>query len=211
MADEKEKKVTTASKKSEENKTAKAETKSSNKTESQKAEKKVAETKTAKTETKKTEAKATENKKSAKAEKTTTVKENKTETKNAKVSKKTAEAKTTAETEELVAKATVKYARISSRKIAIVANLIRGKNVDEAMAILKFTPKAGAEVLEKLLKSAIANAENNNQMNHSKLYIAEIYSNQGPTLKRIRPAAKGSAVRIRKRTSNTTIVLKERV
>ena len=223
MADEKEKKVTTASKKSEENKTAKAETKSSNKTESKKAEKKVAETKTAKTETKKTEAKATENKKSAKAEKTTTVKENKTETKNAKVSKKTAEAKTTAETEELVAKATVKYARISSRKIAIVANLIRGKNVDEAMAILKFTPKAGAEVLEKLLKSAIANAENNNQMNHSKLYIAEIYSNhsklyiaeiysnQGPTLKRIRPAAKGSAVRIRKRTSNTTIVLKERV
>ena len=78
------------------------------------------------------------------------------------------------------------------------------------MAILQFTPKAGAEVLIKLLKSAIANAENNNQMNHSKLYIAEIYSNQGPTLKRIRPAAKGSAVRIRKRTSNTTIVLKEK-
>lgn len=78
------------------------------------------------------------------------------------------------------------------------------------MAILQFTPKAGAEVLTKLLKSAIANAENNNQMNHSKLYIAEIYSNQGPTLKRIRPAAKGSAVRIRKRTSNTTIVLKEK-
>lgn len=112
--------------------------------------------------------------------------------------------------EELVATATVKYERISSRKIAIVANLIRGKNVDEAMAIIKFTPKAGSEVLEKLLKSAIANAENNNQMNHSKLYIAEIYSNQGPTLRRIRAAAKGSAVRIRKRTSNTTIVLKER-
>ncbi len=112
--------------------------------------------------------------------------------------------------EEIVATATVKYARISSRKIAIVANLIRGKNVDEAMAIIKFTPKAGSEVLEKLLKSAIANAENNNQMNHSKLYIAEIYSNQGPTLRRIRAAAKGSAVRIRKRTSHTTIVLKER-
>ena len=202
MADEKEKKVTTASKKSEETKTAKAETKSSNKTESKTAEKKVAETKTAKTATKKAETKVAENKETAKTE----TAEKKTEN-----PKKAVKVQKESETEELVAKATVKYARISSRKIAIVANLIRGKNVDEALAILKFTPKAGAEVLEKLLKSAIANAENNNQMNHSKLYIAEIYSNQGPTLKRIRPAAKGSAVRIRKRTSNTTIVLKERV
>ncbi|MBR3324969.1 MAG: 50S ribosomal protein L22 [Clostridia bacterium] len=112
--------------------------------------------------------------------------------------------------EELVATATVKYARISSRKVKIVADLIRGKNVDEALAILQFTQKAGSEILIKLLNSAIANAENNNQMTHSKLYVAEIYSNQGPTLKRIRPAAKGSAVRIRKRTSHTTIVLKER-
>ena len=109
------------------------------------------------------------------------------------------------------AKATAKYVRVSPRKAGQICDLVRGKNVDEALAILKFTPKAGSEVLEKLLKSAIANAENNNSMNHSKLYIAEIYSNQGPTLKRIRPAAKGSAVRIRKRTSNTTIVLKERV
>ena len=109
------------------------------------------------------------------------------------------------------ARATLKYSRISARKVKIVADLIRGKDVDEALAIIKFTPTASSEILEKLLKSAIANAENNNQMNHSKLYIAEIYSNQGPTLKRIRPAAKGSAVRIRKRTSNTTIVLKERV
>lgn len=202
MADEKEKKVTTASKKSEETKTAKAETKSSNKTESKTAEKKVAETKTAKTATKKAETKVAENKETAKTE----TAEKKTEN-----PKKAVKVQKESETEELVAKATVKYARISSRKIAIVANLIRGKNVDEALAILKFTPKAGSEVLEKLLKSAIANAENNNQMNHSKLYIAEIYSNQGPTLKRIRPAAKGSAVRIRKRTSNTTIVLKERV
>ena len=202
MADEKEKKVTTASKKSEETKTAKAETKSSNKTESKTAEKKVAETKTAKAATKKAETKVAENKETAKTE----TAEKKTEN-----PKKAVKVQKESETEELVAKATVKYARISSRKIAIVANLIRGKNVDEALAILKFTPKAGVEVLEKLLKSAIANAENNNQMNHSKLYIAEIYSNQGPTLKRIRPAAKGSAVRIRKRTSNTTIVLKERV
>ena len=204
MADEKEKKATTASKKSEETKTAKAETKSSNKTESKTAEKKVAETKTAKAATKKAETKVAENKETAKTE--TKTAEKKTEN-----AKKAVKVQKESETEELVAKATVKYARISSRKIAIVANLIRGKNVDEALAILKFTPKAGAEVLEKLLKSAIANAENNNQMNHSKLYIAEIYSNQGPTLKRIRPAAKGSAVRIRKRTSNTTIVLKERV
>ena len=202
MADEKEKKVTTASKKSEETKTAKAETKSSNKAESKTAEKKVAETKTAKAATKKAETKVAENKETAKTE----TAEKKTEN-----AKKAVKVQKESETEELVAKATVKYARISSRKIAIVANLIRGKNVDEALAILKFTPKAGSEVLEKLLKSAIANAENNNQMNHSKLYIAEIYSNQGPTLKRIRPAAKGSAVRIRKRTSNTTIVLKERV
>ena len=108
------------------------------------------------------------------------------------------------------AKATLKFARISSRKVKIVADLVRGKNVDEALAIVKFTPKAASEIIEKLLKSAIANAENNHKMNLNKLYVAEIYANQGPTLKRIRPAAKGSAVRIRKRTSHITIVLRER-
>lgn len=107
------------------------------------------------------------------------------------------------------AEATLKYARISSRKVKIVADLIRGKNVDEALAIVKFTPKASSEVIEKLLKSAIANAENNHGMKHEKLYVAEIFANQGPTLKRIRPAAKGSAVRIRKRTSHITIVVRE--
>ena len=112
--------------------------------------------------------------------------------------------------EVLQASATLKYARISSRKVKIVADLIRGKDVDEALAIVKFTPKASSEVIEKLLKSAIANAENNHGMKHEKLYVAEIYANQGPTLRRIRPAAKGSAVRIRKRTSHITIVLKER-
>ena len=110
----------------------------------------------------------------------------------------------------LEAKATLKFARISSRKVKIVADLLRGKNVDEALAIVKFTPKAASEIVEKLLKSAIANAENNHNMAHEKLYVAEIYANQGPTLKRIRPAAKGSAVRIRKRTSHITIVLKEK-
>ncbi|MGN1300679.1 MAG: 50S ribosomal protein L22 [Clostridia bacterium] len=108
------------------------------------------------------------------------------------------------------ASATLKYARISSRKVKIVADLIRGKNVDEALAIVKFTPKAASEIVEKLLKSAIANAENNHGMKSNNLYVAEIYANQGPTLRRIRPAAKGSAVRIRKRTSHITIVLKER-
>ena len=111
--------------------------------------------------------------------------------------------------EEKKAVATLKYARISSRKVKIVADLIRGKNAEDALAIVKFTPKASSEIIEKLLKSAMANAENNHGMNVSKLYVAEIYANQGPTLRRIRPAAKGSAVRIRKRTSHITIVLRE--
>lgn len=172
-----------------------------------------------KTATKTTAAKKTTATKATKTTKTTTAKKAittktvkaaaaKTTEKSAVKPEKKVEVKAN---EELVAKATVKYERMSSRKVAIVANLIRGKSADEAMAILRFTPKAGAEVLTKLLKSAIANAENTKNMTHSKLYVAEIYSNQGPTLKRIRPAAKGSAVRIRKRTSHTTIVLKERV
>ena len=123
------------------------------------------------------------------------------------------EEETIVENQEVVipeAVASLNYARISSRKVKIVADLIRGKNVDEALAIVKFTPKAASEILEKLLKSAIANAENNHSMAHEKLYVAEIFANQGPTLKRIRPAAKGSAVRIRKRTSHITIKLRER-
>ena len=114
------------------------------------------------------------------------------------------------QTATLEAKATLRYARISSRKVKIVADLIRGKKVDEALAIVKFTPKASSEIIEKLLKSAIANAENNHGMNRGNLIVSEIYANQGPTLKRIRPAAKGSAVRIRKRTSHITIVLREK-
>ena len=113
------------------------------------------------------------------------------------------------ETAIMKAEATLKYARISARKVKIVADLIRGKNVDEALAIVKFTPKASSELIEKLLKSAIANAENNHGMNRGSLIVSEIYANQGPTLKRIRPAAKGSAVRIRKRTSHVTIKVRE--
>jgi large subunit ribosomal protein L22 len=109
----------------------------------------------------------------------------------------------------LEARAELKYARISARKVKIVADLIRGKKADEALAIVKYTPKASSEIVEKLLKSAIANAENNHNMDRTKLVISQIYANQGPTLRRIRPAAKGSAVRIRKRTSHVTIVLRE--
>ena len=109
----------------------------------------------------------------------------------------------------LEARATLRYARISARKVKIVADLIRGKDAQEALSIVKFTPKASSEVIEKLLKSAIANAENNHGMNRGNLIVSEIYANQGPTLKRIRPAAKGSAVRIRKRTSHVTIKLVE--
>ena len=109
----------------------------------------------------------------------------------------------------LEATATLRFARISARKVKIVADLIRGKKADEALAIVKFTPKASSEILEKLLKSAIANAENNHGMNRGNLVVSEIYANQGPTMKRIRPAAKGLAVRIRKRTSHITIKLRE--
>ena len=108
------------------------------------------------------------------------------------------------------ARAIAKYVRMSPMKVGVVLDLIRGKNVNEAFAILQYTPKEAAVVINKVLKSAVANAENNHGMKSNKLYVAEIYANQGPTLRRIRPAAKGSAVRIRKRTSHITIVLKER-
>ncbi|MBR5752973.1 MAG: 50S ribosomal protein L22 [Clostridia bacterium] len=106
------------------------------------------------------------------------------------------------------AKASATYVRIAPRKVQIVLDLIRNQPADKAMAILKHTPKAACEVLEKVLKSAMANAENKN-MDTSKLYVAECYVNQGPTLKRIRPRAQGRAYIIRKRTSHITIVLKE--
>ena len=106
--------------------------------------------------------------------------------------------------------AKLSYARISSRKVKTVIDLIRNKNAGEALAILKLTPKAASELVEKLLKSAIANAENNHGMDANKLYVAEIYANQGPTLKRVRPRAQGRAFRIRKRTSHITVVLREK-
>ncbi|MEE1116341.1 MAG: 50S ribosomal protein L22 [Clostridia bacterium] len=108
------------------------------------------------------------------------------------------------------AKAHLKYARISPRKVKIVLDLIRGKDAGVAMAILKNTPKGASEYLIKLLASAIANAENNNHMDVSKLYVSECFVCPGPTLKRIMPRAKGSADRILKRTSHVTITVKER-
>jgi large subunit ribosomal protein L22 len=108
-----------------------------------------------------------------------------------------------------VATAKATYIRIAPRKVQIVLDLIRNQPADKAMAILKYTPKAACEPLMKLLKSAIANAENNNNMDVSKLYVAECSVSQGPTLKRIRPRAQGRAFRINKKTSHITLVLKE--
>lgn len=107
---------------------------------------------------------------------------------------------------EATAKAT--YVRIAPRKVQIVLDIIRKKPCDEAMAILKHTPKAACEPLAKLLKSAMANAENKD-MDVSRLYIAECRVDPGPILKRIRPRAQGRAFRINKRTSHITLVLKE--
>lgn len=111
--------------------------------------------------------------------------------------------------EERIARAELRHARISARKVKIVIDLIRGKKADEAIAILKYTNKAAAPMVEKLVKSAMANAVNNHQMDETKLYVSEIYANQGPTMKRIMARAKGSANRIRKRTSHIVVVLKE--
>ena len=108
------------------------------------------------------------------------------------------------------AKAHLRYARISPRKVQIVCDLIRGKDAGEAAAIMMNTPKAASELLIKLLKSAVANAENNHSMDPEKLYVSEVYVTPGPVMKRIRPRAHGRAFRILKRTSHITLVLKEK-
>lgn len=108
------------------------------------------------------------------------------------------------------ARAQASYVRISPRKVKIVLDLIRNKPVDVAMAILQNTPKAACEPLQKLLKSAAANAENNHNMDPKNLYVAECMVGPGPILKRIRPRAQGRAYRINKRTSHITLVLKEK-
>ncbi len=104
------------------------------------------------------------------------------------------------------AKAHLKYARISPRKVSIVCDLIRGKDVGTARAILENTPKAASELLVKLLNSAIANAENNFGMDPDELYVSETFATPGPILKRGMPRGKGRMYRINKRTSHITVV-----
>lgn len=108
------------------------------------------------------------------------------------------------------ARAQLNYARISPRKVQIVCDLIRGKDARTAKAILESTPKAASELMLKLLKSAVSNAENNHNMDPEKLYVSQTYANPGPILKRFRPRAQGRAYRINKRTTHITIVVAER-
>lgn len=107
-------------------------------------------------------------------------------------------------------RATAKYVRVSPRKARIVVDLVRGKSVEQAREILAFTNRAVAETVEKTLNSAVANAEHNNNLNPNALVVKKAFVNEGPTLKRIRPRAKGSASRINKRTSHITIVVAPR-
>ena len=108
------------------------------------------------------------------------------------------------------AKAVAKNIRIAPRKVRVVIDLIRGKNVGEAFAILKYTPKVGTEVVEKVLKSAVANAENNLDLNVDNLYVSAVYVDQGPTMKRIHPRSRGQAFKILKRSSHVTVAVSEK-
>lgn len=108
------------------------------------------------------------------------------------------------------AKATAKTVRIAASKVRLVVDLIKGKSVAEAAAILDFTPRGASPVVSKVLKSAVANAENNFDLDSENLFVSEAFVNEGPTLKRFRPRAKGSASPINKRTSHITIVVSEK-
>lgn len=108
------------------------------------------------------------------------------------------------------ARAVARYLRVSPFKARQVADLVRGKKIDEAVGILKYTNKKSAPLIGKVLKSAIANAEHNNDMDSDELYVSEIYVDEGPTLKRMRPRAYGRADVRRHRTSHITVVLRER-
>ncbi len=108
------------------------------------------------------------------------------------------------------ARATAKTLRIQPRKARLVLDLIRGKDVEEAAAICKFTPNKGGEMVGAVLKSAVANAVNNHDMDEDKLYVKECYANEGVTMKRFMPRAKGSASPINKRTSHITVVVAEK-
>jgi len=108
------------------------------------------------------------------------------------------------------AKAIARQVRIAPRKVRLVVDLIRGKQVGEAIAILAHTPKAASPVVEKVLKSAIANAEHNYEMDPNSLVVSQVFVDEGPTLKRFRPRAMGRASRINKRTSHITVVVSEK-
>ncbi|BAU26100.1 LSU ribosomal protein L22P [Aneurinibacillus soli] len=108
------------------------------------------------------------------------------------------------------AKAVARYIRIAPRKVRLVVDLIRGKQVGEALAILKHTPKAGSPVIEKVLLSAVANAEHNMNLDANDLVVSKVFVDEGPTLKRFRPRAMGRASRINKRTSHITVVVSEK-
>ncbi|CAM3299550.1 50S ribosomal protein L22 [Nosocomiicoccus ampullae] len=108
------------------------------------------------------------------------------------------------------AKAVARTVRIAPRKVRLVLDLVRGKEVGEAVALLKLTNKRAADVVEKLIQSAVANAEHNYDMDVDNLVVSEIYANEGPTLKRFRPRAQGRATAINKRTSHITVVLTEK-
>ena len=110
----------------------------------------------------------------------------------------------------MVSRAVAKYVRVSPRKVRLIMDQIRGKNVEEAMNLLSFSPQKGAGILKKLLNSAIANAQQNSDVDIDSLYIHRIYANEGPVLKRFRPRAMGRATRIIKRTSHLTIGLDEK-
>ena len=106
--------------------------------------------------------------------------------------------------------AKLSYARVSVQKACFVLDAIRGKDVATALGILAYNPRYASTLIDKLLKSAIANAENNNGMDVNKLYIQECYANCAPTMKRIHPRSQGRAYRILKRMSHITIVLNAR-
>ncbi len=114
------------------------------------------------------------------------------------------------EAEEATARATVRHVRISPRKVRIVVDLVRGKSVADAVAILRHTPKHASRSVLKLIESAAANAENNHAMNRRSLYVSEIWADGGPTLKRMHPRSRGQAFQILKRTSHISVVLRER-
>ena len=127
-----------------------------------------------------------------------------------KYSRTSYKSKRNAENRETSPSAKLSYARVSVQKACFVLDAIRGKNVQDALAILTYNPRYASSVIKKLLESAIANAENNNGMNAENLYVAACFANKGPTMKRVKPRAQGRAYRIEKRMSHITVVLDER-